>query len=311
MGLFTFLHRRFGSLEHAVEDEKLKGDDLRRIWTEYVTTIPAKRELINKISAGGWSASDQKRADLLRLQEMLEQEFENIRIDVDDEESLLADLGKVRYAHELKLARHLHEKLAGTEADARALFHLLENLYELVKSELNLVRLLRGKARQQAPILHHLLEHIRSESVVVARIQRILDEEPRERQTKMFLALVRGAELVRKLNEKEAVMMRALETHYWKDDRPSDGETKRWIDGVLERLQQAIFEAIEGNLVPHDRYANLQFVNDDALLSELAIEVLRTIRASRFMQGVDMHHPLVKAFVESFRQAYNRENLFY
>lgn len=302
MGLFVYLRRRFSSLETNEEDAALSVDRLHELWGGYTASLAEKRRLV----VAKW-------LDLPRLRAALSEEIKDIGEEVKVEEGFISDLGRIRYAKELKRARQLHEALAGSAAEARALFSLLESLYEVVRSELHLVEHIAGGGEGGK---HHLLEHVRSEEVLVARIGRMVESDRQENESRMFHALVRGARIVRKLDAKELTMRRALEAHYarnYSGGSPTlvaldPSETARWVDGVFARLKDAAYTAESRGDLVQGPYFFHQFVNDDHLVSALAMEVLGTIRDS--MEGIDTHHPLVKAFVESFRETYNERYLF-
>ncbi len=307
MGLFSYLHRRFSTLEKAAADATLSVDGLHASWKKYVQTIPRKRQLVLglKEAVHGY-VGPQQRTEIEELRALLADELGDIGVDVEDEKRLLADLDRIRYDHELQRAHRVHDRLAYSNAEARSLFRLLENLYDLVVLEAKFARMLRGPHRLSA--LRHLADQVLSEGVIAGHVQRIIDDDRRENESRMFHALVTGARIIRKLDAREHRMHEEL-THYYHDtDAPTI--TARWVESVLSKLEDAIGQAVDENAVDGGPYSDFHFVYDEHLLSRLAIEEYRRLRGRLAVPGIDMHSPLIKAFVSLFQRLYDESYLF-
>lgn len=300
MGFFSFMHRRFVSLETTEHDAELNVEDAVKHWNAYVKTIPEKQTIL------GTTLFDLQK-HLPVLKNLLQTELDDLQGDVRDEDELIEEVDRINYDFERKRIKILKDRLDAIESESRYLFMLLEELYELLHSELNLVRRFLAGAKHPQKIVAHLKEHLRTEMQYVRQIQAVIDRDKVENEQYLFHALVRGNRVVRKLNEKESDMREKLFDLAY-NEALTESITKHWIEGVFAALDDAISLEVH-NKTMAGKYVDLRFINSDKLLSELAIRVLRQIRGNRFPKNCDMHHPLIKAFVDAFRTVFNDDHL--
>ena len=279
----SLLNRLFSSPETLAQRAEEQEKDLRRIWSEYLQTIPEKERLIRQLALD--------RNVVSRLQQLLTLELVDVKKEVQDEKDLKKNLLALTQDTRIKRVQRLQDCLGYAFSKHQYLFELLLRLYATLKAEATYARKLSTAKQAKFRKLSQLLNlELQVEKVILTKISSI--------QTfhELFEALVTGEHIIQRLSAKEKRIARAMS----KGSITENGITEQWVNGVCAALEDKVSKVIStGKIIAMNPGLDFEFVNRPEFVG-LARHIAIQLRGK-------ISEEMLKAFVHTFRQWYNYE----
>src|SRR5574342_521411 len=256
MGL---LNRFFKSQEELAKDVSLKDDDFLRAWNEYHKTVNEKSVLIEFLS------KDDYLQTVPKLQKLLALELSEIEGEKKTEKQLIDDLKSIEHDKRVQKVRNLYDRLCYAESKYTYIYKLLNELHNAIVAQLHIVEQLSSAKDVDA-----LISHLKSQSAV--EIEAIKQIEARETFHGLFLALVKGEQIIGRMDAKEKQLLKRMLVILTEDFRirslpgpqRKKGLTYEWSNRVYTGLEDEVREYIarhEQDEVAFHDLIDFEFVN--------------------------------------------------
>ncbi|VVB81821.1 Uncharacterised protein [uncultured archaeon] len=295
MGL---LNRLFKSQESVAKDLGLKDEEFVKIWQDYHKTFSEKESLISAISA------DNYQNFVSRLQKLLTLELSDAEQEEKSERELVDSLESVEHDERIRKVQRLYDRLAYAESRYKYIFRLLEELHNLLLNQVHIVEKL-SSAKDAGKLISHLKSQLAVEQEVLKQI------ESRETFHELFLALVKGEQIIGRMDSKEKQLLKRMTLILNEDFRIKSvpgpwrkkGITYEWANKVYEGLKAQVngyIEHYEEDEAGSNPNVDFEFVNHPdfvVFVKQCAAEL-----------GQNPSEQMVNVFVHVFRELYNNKN---
>jgi hypothetical protein len=282
MGL---LNDRFSEAEDFVKNIDISESDILNHWTKYISTLSRKNDLISDPVS-----------NLSELKELLSLELVEISNDEKKESELLSELESVEHSKNVERIHKLKFYLGNEKSMYSFVYHLLKELYQILKYQMNIIVLLESKITDK--LITNLKLQSELEQKIIAEIKKIKTFDER------YLAIIK------KKHDDVIVVIKSREKRLIK--KMKSGVSKIFSEeinsGIVYEWAMTVFEEVENFVCDHDALiengyepnpdSGLEFVNSSDFL-KLAREVIFGIR-SRLVSD-----RMINAFVFMFREWYN------
>jgi len=281
MGL---LNRFFRSTEETakqlVEDETA----MINIWKDYLASTKEKGELIDALQP-------QNLQNILqRLKSVISSELVKISYEEKTEEELLKNLTAIEHEKNIKRVQKLEYCLAYTETKYKYIYHLLEELLNIIKQELHLAENLSKGTKHEAMFIAKMKECWLLEQNILAQIEKIKTFH------KLFTELLKGEQVIQQLSKKEKRIISLMDK---KMSRPK-GLIYDWAQAVTKSIEAKVHEAVADFLLEKSQYADFEFVNRPEF-----VDLVRATAQALRIKKKEISEETIIVFVHIFREAYN------
>jgi hypothetical protein len=292
MGL---LNRFFKSQEELAKDVALKDDDFLRAWNEYHKTVNEKSVLIEFLSKDNYLQTVPK------LQKLLDLELSEIEGEKKTEKQLVDDLKSIEHDKRIQKVKNLFNRLCYAESKYTYIYKLLNELHNAIVAQLHIVEKLSS-----ANDVDTLISHLKSQSAVESEV--IKQIETRETFHGLFLALVKGEQIIGRMDAKEKQLLKRMSVILTENFRirslpgpqRKKGLTYEWSDkvytGILDQVGEYIARHEEDD-AGNNPDVDFEFVNHP--------EFFDFVRKCAKEVGLDPSEQMINVFVHVFRELYN------
>lgn len=273
-----YLNRLFGSIGSVAEDSNVKFQNVVSAWKKYKETIPRKISLINSAVIDVAELNNLLATELVDLDEEEYSEEELIRdIESIEHNKRLAELKSLKYRFGYELSIYLH------------IYHLLKNLYNILLSEIRIARRLAANTSDRPNLIKHFRQQLELEQEIISQI------DGYGKFNHLFFDLLKEIHIVERL---DAIGKRHFNrmVQMFLNEVPQS-ITYRWVQGVLDALEQREYEGIEW---PADHpNVDYEFINSwkfEVLVSKVLVSL---------KPGKKVSDHMIQIFVKDFRDGFN------
>jgi len=295
MGL---LNRFFKSQKSDAENLELKDEEFLKIWQDYHKTVDEKRELINAISV------DNCQNFVPRLKALLTLELSDIESEKITEKGLIVVLNSIEHDKRMQRVKRLYDRLCYAENRYKYIYVLLEKLLYTLTVQMHIVEKLES-GKEIAVLISHLKSEFAIEQEILKQI------EARETFHEMFLALVKGEQIIGRMDVKEKQLLKRMKLILTESfeikSRPGPGRKKgityEWANkvyaGIEDEVRNYIARHEQDEVAFHD-LIDFEFVNHP--------EFVDFVRKCALELGDNPSEQMINVFVHVFRELYNNKN---
>ncbi len=291
MGL---LNQLFASSVNVAEKAERSEEEISKVWNDYLETIPEKEQIINQLP----QMFGQKENPLKRLKQLLISELTSISKDEKEEKKIIEDIKDLEHSKKIARVHKLEISLAYAGTKFKYVYELLRHLYAVLEVELRLAdKLLHSRELRK---YRKLVEELSSELIVEKTLLNKISEI--ETFHNLFSSLVKGEQVIQKMNDKEKRFMKKIEQIMNEvfSNQIKEGITYEWAMLVFERIKDKVHELIAEGVYEYHPDVLFEFVNGEKFV-ELSKETLLEIRKR------SVSNELLNAFIHLFREWYNKE----
>jgi hypothetical protein len=277
------LNHLFGSSESVAKEIELDDGAILKKWKDYAETIPKKKKLIESISAASLSV-------LKELKKLLELELVDISDEEKEESELISDLESIEHSQKIKRVQRLFQCLGYAETKYEHVHGLLHHLHSCLKHQMHLVNKLLSRSKNAKKLTNHLKSQLELELEIIKQVENIKTFH------NLFLALVKGEHVIRKMDSFEKRMLKKMDK-----DAPINGITDKWVMAVFNGIEDKVHEMMSSNILGSHPDVDFEFVNRPEFVDYIkeTIKNLRTRKVSEQM---------INVFVHMFREKYNERD---
>ncbi len=282
MGFFNNFFRSTGEI--AVELNRDNAELIRK-WELYVKTPSEKKNLADNIPI-----------DFVRLNELIKIGLDNIEIEEKEAAEIMRDLKSIGHDKRIQRVHRLQNVLDHALSKYRYVYALLDQISHTLISEHSLAKAI-DKNLQDRKLIKYLQEQIDLEIVLLKKIGQMNQEHGPNTFTRLFSDLASGEAIIKVL---DAIGKRHFDRmHRLFENEIEDSITYKWVNKVLESIEDRIHEAEADGILMHHRYIHHEFVN-----SEMFVELVRdSIKSLKPTKRVSER--MIQIFVEDFRRGFN------
>jgi len=288
MGL---LNQLFGSTEAAANEIKSDEKDIIKHWKDYLATVPKKKELIEKISEGS-----ELQGFLKELVNLLELELVDISSEEKQESEIISDLESIEHSQKIKRIHRLEQCLAYAETKYEYVYHLLQQLHSILKSQIQIVNKLAAGSKKTEKLISHLKQQLELEHEIIKKIEQI------ETFHDLLLALAKGEHIIRTMDSREKKLLKRMQKGITQifSREITEGITYEWAMEVYNAVEDLIMdeEAVLARGYDLHQDIEFEFVNSPQFV-ELARETIQRLKKRKVSQQ------MINVFVHLFREWYN------
>lgn len=290
MGLLNTL---FGSTESTAQELERDDQAILRHWKDYLGTVSKKRKIIESLRT-----DTALQRSLKELRNLLDLEIADISGEKELEEEIISDLETLEHAKRIKRVHRLEECLAYVETKYAYVHGLLQQLYSVLTSQMQLVTLLSAHPQDTQRLVSHLQSQFALELAILKKIEEI------ETFQDLFLALVKGEHIIKRMDKGEKRLLERMQkgVHGVFSGEVTEGITREWGLDVFNAVQDIVtdHEAILAHgLDPHPN-VDFEFVNRSEFVV-LARQIIYGLKKRRVSEQ------MITVFVHLFREWYNHE----
>lgn len=285
MGL---LNRLFGSTESIAREIEADEKAIAKHWKHYLTTVPRKKEIIENLRSDFQNS-------LQELKKLLELELVDISSEEKEEAELVADLEAIKHSKKIKRVRKLEQCLGYAETKFEYVHQLLSQLHAILKSQMHLVQKLTESKDEK--LISHLKSQYELETEILNQIDKI------ETFHSLFLALIKGEHIIRKMDAKEKRLLKRMQKGISKifSNEITEGITYDWAIAVFDAIEDKVHEGVAKGMFPgYHPDIDFEFVNRPEFVS-LVRESVQNLRKRKVSEQ------MINTFVQLFREWYNHE----
>ncbi len=277
------LDRFFSTPETLAQALVVDDTKAAQLWNDYLGTTTQKGELIKALRPGDL-------ANFKKLYALISTELVEIAQVYRTDEEILADLGKIEHAHNLRKASNLENCFIGVERRHEYVFSIMKHLFETLSYELKLARQLSRSSAHDEEFINRIREFWDVEQKLLKQISGV------KQFHSFFLQLVKGEHLIQQLKKQEKRILSLLERSLHNPDYTLIGAWGIAVrDGLIAKLEDLMAEGV----IEYTPVADFDFVNRP----EFVTFVKQTLANVRKKDTVKPE--TVNAFVHIFREWYN------
>jgi len=294
MGL---LNRFFRSTEAIAKELVEDENTIVKTWKEYLASTKEKGELIDAIQSG------QNLQKLLqRLKSVVSSELVKISDEEKTEKELLADITAIEHEKNVKRVQKLQYCFYNAETKYKFIYHLLEELLNVLKQELHLTENLSKGAKNEAVFVAKLKECWKLEQDILAQIGKVKTFH------QLFTNLLKREHIIKQLSNKEKRIISLMH----KKMSMNTGIFSQVIHELFKSLDDKVQEAVAATQADGNRYFEENYLNFDFefVNSPEFVEFVRTTIQSLRSKKQQVSEETINVFVHLFREMYNAKEPF-
>lgn len=282
MGFFNDFFRSTGEI--AVELNRDNAELIKK-WGLYVKTLSEKNNLADNVPI-----------DTVRLNELIRIGIDNIEVEEKEAAEIMKDLRSIGHDKRIQRVHRLQDVLDHTLSKHRYVYALLNQIYHVLIREHSLAKAI-SRNPQDVKFVKYLREQIDLEMVLLKKIGQINQKHGTNTFGRLFTDLARGEAIIKVLDT-------IGKRHFDRMHRLFENEieysiTYKWVDKVVESIEDRVHEAEADGILMHHRYVHHEFVN-----SEMFVELVRdSIKSLKPTKRVSER--MIQIFVEDFREGFN------
>lgn len=285
------LNRLFGSTESLAREMEADDESILQHWTHYLGTISKKKKLV-----GGLRVSSSFQKNLGNLKKLLDLELVDISGEEKDESELISDLKKMGHQERIKRVHRLEQCLMYVETKYEYVYQLLHQLHLVLQAQMHLVMNLLAKAKKINLLISHLQNELEVEGEIILKIKGVKTFHD------LFLALVKGEHIIRRMNAREKKLLRKMQEEFRRvfASEIKEGITYEWTSLVYNAVEDIVtdHEAIMAEGYDPHPDVEFEFVNGQKF-ADLVQDVLVHIRGRRASES------MLNVFLHLFREWFN------
>jgi hypothetical protein len=290
MGL---LNRLFGSRESIAKEINEDNDAIIKHWKNYLDTVSVRKEIIKKLSLDTISQSN-----IDELRRLLDLELIDISNEEKEESELIADLDVIENSQKIKRVHKLEQCLDYAETKYEYVYELLSQLHPVLQSQIIILTQINLESKNIETMISNLKSQFELELEILVKIEKI------ESFHNLFLALINGEHVIKKMDSEEKLLLAKLKNGISKifSNELTNGITYTWAINVFNAIQDVVMDheaIIALGYYPHSDI-DFEFVNS----SKFVDLVKENIPDSR---KKDVSDQIINVFVHLFREWYNHE----
>lgn len=285
----------FKSQKSDAENLELKDKEFLNIWQDYHKTVDEKKALISAISV------DNYQNFVPRLKALLTLELSDIEDEKISEKGLIAVLNSIEHDERMLGVMRLYDRLCYAENKYKYIYVLLEKLQYALRVQIHIVEKLES-GKEIAVLIAHLKSEFAVEQEIVKQI------ESRETFHELFLALVKGEQIIGRMDAKEKQLLKRMKlilTGSFEIKSRSGPERKKgitygWANKVYTGIKIKVKEFIashEQDEVGQHEFSDFEFVNHP--------DFVDFVRKCALELGDNPSEQMINVFVHTFRELYN------
>ena len=294
MGVLDFIR----SDDVLAENVQLDDKKIISIWNKYLRTFEEKGKLIFSIKEDDMSQS------VIKLRVLLDIELIDISKSEDLEEDVIEDLRKLGHSENLKRIHKLQRCLGYAETTYEYVHALMKKLYSIIILEVRCA----DKEDFAIDDVNELKELYNLELEIINKTKTFSKTQRRETFQEVFVSLVAGERIIKRMNNTEKRLMRSMKRVMDKvlttneDEQINEGIIFAWVADVVNAIDDEIGEGIANFLFSGDNEdINLEFVNKPQFV-DLVREKRRALTQDRISEES------INVFVHLFREWYNHND---
>ena len=276
MGLLDFIR----SDEVLAENVQLDDKKIVSIWNNYLRTFEEKGKVIFAIREDNMSQS------IIKLRVLLDTELIDISQSGDLEEDIIEDLKNLEHSENIKRIHKLQRCLGYAETTYEYVHALMKKLYSIIILEVRCA----NKENFNISDVDELKNLYDLELEVVNKTENLDQTKNRESFQEVFISLVIGERIIKRMNKTEKRLMRSMKRVMDKvfstdeDEQISEGLIHDWVADVVNAIDDKIGEGIADLLFSGDNEdINLEFVNKPQFV-DLVREKRRALTQDRISE---------------------------
>ncbi|MGV8162121.1 MAG: hypothetical protein ACP5N2_02165 [Candidatus Nanoarchaeia archaeon] len=289
MGL---LNRLFDSQEYIAKEIEIDEESIIKQWKHYFDTIPRKKEIIEKLIFEGNIQNN-----VNELKKLLNLELTDISKEKKEELELIADLEALEHSQKIKRVHKLLQCLWYVETKFEYIYRLVQQLHSSLKSQMHLILQLQAGSKDAQRLISHIKLQFELEYELFNEIEKIEDFH------NLFLALIKGEHIIKKMDESETRLLKKMQKGVSKifSDEITEGITYEWAMTVFDAIEDKVHEGVaNGAFIGYHPDIDFEFVNR-AEFVDLVRESILNLRKRKVSEQ------MIAVFVYLFREWYNHE----
>ena len=287
MGLLNHL---FSSTEAAAKEIKKESEDMIKKWEEYLSTLPKKEEIINRLP---FSFGEKKKI-LQILKQLLDLELADVFTTEREDDLVVVNFHSLDHSKKIKRVHRLEDCLRYFETRHEYVYELLRHLYSVLKQEASLLKKLANTTdlRKYRIVVSTLKSELVVEKTVIKKISDL--DTFGNIFSAIVKSLVKGEEIIHKIDAEERMIIKEMQKKY-----PIGSKMDQWVMEVFNAIEDQVHEAVEEGILEHHFNVDLEFVN--------RLEFVDLVAKVSAQLGMEVSKQEVNVFVHLFREKYNHE----
>ena len=277
------LNHLFGSSESVAED--IEAESLQKKWKEYLSTVPKKKAIIERFKGDLKDQQELKRLLTLELVDISDEEKE--------ESGLISDLEALEHSEKIKRVHKLEQCLGYAETKYEYVYQLLHHVHSILRSQIHLLKNL-ADSKKPEKIIEHLKAQLELEIEIIKKIEQIGTFHD------LFLALVRGEQIIKGMDEREKRLLKKMERGMSKifSNEKKEGVAYEWAMDVFDGIEDKVHEAVAEGRLDYHPDMDFEFANRPEFV-DLVRECIQRLKKK------DVSEQMINVFVHLFREWYN------
>jgi len=285
------LNRLFGSTEAIAKEIALDDKAILKHWKDYLATIPKKKKVIERLKI-----DFNLKNNLQELKKLLILELTDISDEEKKESELISDLEAIEHSRKIKRVHRLEHCLAYAETKYEYVDSLLHQLHSFLKSQIHLTKKLLAASKHQEKFISHIKSQFELELEIIKKIEQIGTFH------NLFLALIKGEHIIRRMDAKEKRLLKKMQNRISKicSNEIKEGITYEWTTTVYNKVQDLVMnhEAILDREEEINPDFDFEFVNGSEFV-DLVRETIKNLKTK------EVSEQMITVFVHLFREWYN------
>ncbi|KYK26488.1 hypothetical protein AYK26_05040 [Euryarchaeota archaeon SM23-78] len=287
MGLLNHL---FGSTESIAREIELDDKSILKNWKEYLTTIPKKKGVVERLKI-----DFNLQNDLQEPKRLLILDLADISDEEKEESELISDLEAIEHSQKVKRVHKLEQCLGYAETKYEYVYRLLHQLHLILKSQIRLTERLLADSKHPKRLISHIKSQFELELEIIKKIEQI------ETFHDLFLALIKGEHIIRSMDSSEKRLLKKMQNGISKifSNEITEGITYEWAMTVFEAIEDKVHEGVANGMFPsYHPDIDFEFANRPKFV-DLARESIQNLRKRKVSEQ------MINVFVYLFREWYN------
>ncbi len=287
----NLLKRHFSSTETISKEAELDDESILKIWKDYITTIPKKKEIIERLKL-----DFNLQNELKELKKLLSLELTDISDEEKTESELILDLEALEHSQKIKRVHRLEQCLGYIETKHEYVDKLLHHLHSILKSQMHIVNKLLDGSKHAERLISHLKSQFELELEIIKKIEQIKSFHD------LFLAIIKGEHIINRMDATEKRMLKKMQNQISGifSGEINEGMVYEWAIEVYNQVQDIVenHEVIMEKGYYPGANVDFEFVNRSEFV-DIVKETIKNIRRK------EVSDKMINAFVPLFREWYN------